>query len=121
MHQPEVERRGVQRLAVQVPITIWDAGSTLEMSGITRDVSSRGVFFLVTSWPAQTGSLEFMFTLDPSTSGLSEAMRVFCEGTVVRVEKSGFQGRVGVAVAIERYRLRGQYGLTLGGHKYPLE
>ncbi len=105
MHEP-LERRAAQRFAVQVPVTIWDVGGQIEISGTTRDVSSRGVFFFVDSWPPHAHSFQFMLTISALDSGLAQDLRVFCSGTAVRVER-GFRRQVGVAAAIQRYRLGG--------------
>lgn len=102
----QVNRRTAKRFPMQVPITIWDVGGRAEMSGLTRDVSSGGVFFLIESWPSRSRPFQFMLTLPGSETGSRPDIPVYCEGNVVRSEKRGAR-EVGVAIRIERYQVGG--------------
>jgi len=101
MAQPQPEKRLTRRFSLDLPIAVkfLDNG-TYEVTGHTRDVSSRGVFFYVNSGIEQGAFIEFVMTL-PSEITLTDPIRVRCTGKVVRVDKTG--NEQGVAVAIEKY------------------
>ena len=101
MAQPQPEKRGTRRFALRLPIsvTFLDNG-TYEVTGRTRDVSSRGAFFYVNSDIQGGAAIEFLMTL-PTEITLTEPIRVRCSGKVVRVDKTGAEQ--GVAVAIDKY------------------
>lgn len=101
MAQPQTEKRGNRRFSFNLPVEIkfLDNG-TYEVTGHTRDVSSRGVFFYVQSGIQEGAPIEFMMTLPPEIT-LAGPIRVRCSGKVVRVEQNGQEQ--GVAVAIDKY------------------
>jgi hypothetical protein len=101
MAQPQPEKRTTRRFSLDLPIAIkfLDNG-TYEVTGRTRDVSSRGVFFYVNSSITEGSPIEFTMTLPPEIT-LASPIRVHCTGKVVRVDKSA-HGQ-GVAVAIDKY------------------
>jgi hypothetical protein len=85
--------RSAKRVRVEVPVHL-DQGS-----GITRDVSSSGVFFFTNQKISQGMSLCFVLELDHVFSG--EPVRLRCRGQVVRVEEAG--ERTGVAISISDF------------------
>jgi hypothetical protein len=102
MNQVQYERRAKQRFSVQLPILISASGPIPESSGVTRDVSTGGVFFYTEFWPAETGTIEFLLTL-PSEITLSESIRVKCHGRIMRVIENLEGGKTGVAATIDSY------------------
>lgn len=107
MAQPQPEKRSTRRFALELPISVkFLNNGHYELSGRTRDVSSRGVFMYVDSEIAEGAVMEFVMTLPPEVT-LSAAIRVRCHGRVLRVEKKDGRAR-GVAVAIEKYDFVGQ-------------
>jgi hypothetical protein len=102
----QANRRAATRFAVQAPITIWDVGGRPEMSGVTRDVSSAGIFFVTESWPRRIRPFQFMLILPNCQGSVPGGIPVYCEGKVVRTDKRDSH-EVGVAVRIERFRVRG--------------
>ena len=101
MAQPQPEKRTTRRFSLDLPIAIkFLENGTYEVTGRTRDVSSRGVFFYVNSSITEGSPIEFTMTLPPEIT-LSSPIRVHCTGKVVRVDKSTL-GQ-GVAVAIDKY------------------
>lgn len=108
MAQPQPEKRGTRRFALDLPIsvTFLDNG-TCEAAGRTRDVSSRGVFFYINSNIHEGAAIEFLMTL-PTEITLTEPIRVQCTGKVVRVDNAG--AAQGVAVAIHQYDFVKQTG-----------
>jgi hypothetical protein len=101
MTQQQSEKRLNRRFSLDLPVAIkfLDNGA-YEVTGRTRDVSSRGVSFYVNSEIRAGASIEFVMTL-PSEITLTEPIRVHCFGKVVRVDRATDQQ--GVAVAIDRY------------------
>jgi PilZ domain len=98
----ELERRAARRFVMSLPLKVrFVAGSNaIEEPGETRDISFRGLYFLVTSAIDQGSSIEFILTL-PQQITLAGDVHIRCYARVVRVESQG--GRRGVAARIERY------------------
>lgn len=101
MAQPQPEKRSTRRFSLDLPIAVkfLDNG-TFEVTGHSRDVSSRGVFFYLSPEIAEGANIDFVMTLPPEIT-FTKAVRVHCTGKVVRVQKNG--NKQGVAVAIEKY------------------
>jgi hypothetical protein len=101
MTQSQLERRSHRRFALDLPVAVkfLDDG-TYEVTGRTRDVSSRGAFFYLNSEIREGASIDFVMTL-PSEITLTEPIRVQCSGTVVRVDRTAEMQ--GVAVSIDKY------------------
>lgn len=95
-----LERRGAQRFAVHLPLTVHHDGRTVP--GFTQDLSSRGVFFYAEMVAAAGAAVELTFTM-PSVITLGESMPVRCRGHVLRT--SAFQtghSQIGQAQAAPR-------------------
>ena len=107
MAQPQPEQRNTRRFALELPISIkfLDDGKC-EMTGRSRDVSSRGVFIYLDSDIAEGAAMDFVMTLPPEVT-LASPIRVRCRGKVLRVEKKDGREQ-GVAVAIEKYDFVGE-------------
>lgn len=106
MAQPRPEKRSTRRFALELPISIkFLNDGKYELTGKTRDVSSRGVYIRMSSDISEGASLEFVMTLPPEVT-LAGAIRVRCHGRVLRVEKNGHEQ--GVAVAIQKYDFVGE-------------
>src|SRR5258708_8193953 len=101
MAQPQSEQRATRRFPLDLAISVKlpDHGRR-ELSGHTRDVSSRGVFMYVDTELVAGSLIEFVMTLPPDIT-LAEPIRVHCAGKVLRVDKTARDQ--GVAVAIEKY------------------
>lgn len=101
MAQPQSEKRANRRFSLDLPVVVkFLENGTYEVTGHTRDVSSRGVFFYVNSEITEGASIEFIMTL-PSEITLTDPIRVHCYGRVVRVDRC--TAEQGVAVAIDKY------------------
>lgn len=98
--QLQPEKRGVRRFSLNLPIKLKNGSQTAEVTGLTRDVSSRGAFVQIDPNFAEGAAVEFLMTL-PAEITLAEPIRVRCHGKVLRVETS--QPNPGIAVAIEKY------------------
>jgi len=97
-----LERRAGQRFGFQMPIAICRAGSGLEGSGFTHDLSARGASFYSDVTLALGDAVELTLVM-PSEITLAESMRVRCRGKVVRVFPSVVPGKFGVAVQLHGY------------------
>ena len=108
MAQPQLqpEKRNIRRFSLTLPIIVRKAGSgSVELRGVTRDVSSRGAFLFLESDASEGSAIEFLMTI-PTEVTLAEPIHVVCSGKVVRVEQS--VAKPGIAVAIEKYGFVGE-------------
>lgn len=92
------ERRSRQRMPVRVPVKVRHQGS--EHQGLTRDLSSSGIFLYSESTMKAGSKLELVIMLPPGL-GLGPGGWTLCEASVVRVEKSSAKG-VGIAATLDR-------------------
>ena len=109
------ERRNARRydLALPIMIRIPSAVSDLQ-EGQTRDISTRGLYFLIEQDLAAGSELDITLTLPAEMTHGSEVF-VRAAGKVVRVEPRMEAGhaRLGVAAVIERYDIiRGENART---------
>lgn len=100
------ERRAARRYDLTLPITIRTAVEKLinRQEGKTRDISTRGLYFVVSQDLAAGSDLDITLTLPGEiTHGTDVFVRA--QGKVVRVERRLEDGeaRMGVAAVIERY------------------
>ena len=97
-----VERRAARRFSMMLPLKVrfTAENGVTEKAGETRDVSFRGLYFMIEA-AVETGSaIEFVLTL-PQQITLAGDVHIRCYGRVLRVETHN--GRRGVAARIERY------------------
>jgi c-di-GMP-binding flagellar brake protein YcgR len=100
------ERRTARRYDLTLPISIRFAAESLigRQDGKTRDISTRGLYFVITQ-DLQAGSdLDITLTLPAEITHGTDVL-VRAQGKVVRVERRLEDGepRMGVAAVIERY------------------
>jgi c-di-GMP-binding flagellar brake protein YcgR len=100
------ERRTARRYDLSLPILIRPAaqGFAETQKGKTRDISTRGLYFVIDQDLRDGSDLDIMLTL-PSEMTNGEDVLVKASGKVVRVEERVEDGstRRGVAAIIERY------------------
>ncbi len=100
------ERRGARRydLSLPVMIRIPAQGFAEPQSGRTRDISTRGLYFVIDRDLRAGSELDIMLTL-PREMTNGEEVLVKASGKIVRVESRMEDGneRQGVAAVIERY------------------
>ncbi|HUJ30657.1 MAG TPA: PilZ domain-containing protein [Candidatus Acidoferrum sp.] len=97
-----MERRSARRFSMTLPLKVRfsvDDGVT-EKPGETRDVSFRGLYFLIEAVLETGTSIEFVLTL-PQQITLAGDVHIRCYARVLRVEPQN--GRRGIAARIERY------------------
>jgi hypothetical protein len=97
-----VERRAARRFSMALPMKVrFSAGEgVIEKQGETRDVSFRGLYFVIEAGLETGSSIEFVLTL-PQQITLAGDVLIRCYARVLRVEPR--DGRRGVAARIERY------------------
>ncbi|MBZ5664986.1 MAG: PilZ domain-containing protein [Acidobacteriia bacterium] len=98
---PSSERRSGQRMPVRVPVKVRHEGS--EHAGLTRDLSSSGIFLYSESGMKTGSKLELVIMLPPGL-GLGSGGWTLCEASVVRVEESDGKG-MGIAATLDRIEL----------------
>jgi len=95
------ERRSRQRVPVRVPVKVRHEGS--ESQGLTRDLSSSGIFLYSESGMKAGSKLELVIMLPPGM-GLGPGGWTLCEASVVRVEEADGKS-IGIAATLDRIAL----------------
>jgi hypothetical protein len=95
------DRRARHRLPVRVPVKVRHQGD--EHSGLTRDLSSTGVFLYSETGMKPGSKLELVIMLPPGM-GMGPGGWTMCEASVVRVEQSNGKN-VGIAATLDRIAL----------------
>jgi PilZ domain len=102
------ELRAVERFRLKLPVNLtWQVRSKQEQQGegITRDISTRGMFVLARTSPPKGKPLRFEISLSPDE--LSPAIQVEGRGRVVRVERPAPRSKItGFAVVNLWFRVR---------------
>jgi PilZ domain len=100
------ERRVARRydLSLPVMVRIPAPGFAGTQSGRTRDISTKGLYFVIDQDVRAGSNLDIMLTL-PKEMTNGEEVLVKASGKIVRVESRMEDGneRLGVAAVIERY------------------
>ena len=101
MSQALAEKRATRRFSLRLPVAVTDRQNG-EVSAFSRDISSRGICFLIDMPMAVGSDLQFTLTLPPEVT-LTGAIRVRCYARVVRVEDGRMGMSTAVAAVIDRY------------------
>jgi hypothetical protein len=100
------ERRTTRRYDLSLPVIIRVPAESLPdtQAGKTRDISTRGVYFVLDQDVEAGSELDITLTLPPELTHGNEVF-VRATGKVIRVERRIEDGnnRMGVAALIERY------------------
>jgi hypothetical protein len=100
------ERRVARRydLSLPVMVRIPAQGFAGTQNGRTRDISTKGLYFVIDQDVRAGSNLDIMLTL-PKEMTNGEEVLVKASGKIVRVESRTEDGneRLGVAAVIERY------------------
>ena len=92
------ERRLRERVPLRVPVKVRHEGG--EHEGLTRDLSSTGIFLYSETGMRAGSKLELVIMLPPGL-GLGPGGWTLCEASVVRVE--AFEGKgMGIAATLDR-------------------
>src|SRR5258708_33139635 len=96
------DRREARRFTMNLPLRVLPRESQgSELQAQTRDVSYRGLYFVVDANFEIGGEIEFVITL-PQQVTQAGGVDIRCRGTIVRVD-SDPDGRKGIAAKIQRY------------------
>ena len=97
-----IERRASRRFTMTLPLTIRATGPDggIERQGQTRDVSFRGLYFMIDAEFEAGSSIEFVLTL-PREITMAGDVHIRCFAQIIRVEPHN--GRRGIAARIDRY------------------
>jgi hypothetical protein len=101
------ERRSGRRVPVQAPVKVRKSDGT-ESPGLTRDLSSNGIFLYSESGMEAGSKLELVVML-PADLGVGPGGWALCQASVVRVEQGDGKG-VGIAATLDRIELLPQIG-----------
>jgi c-di-GMP-binding flagellar brake protein YcgR len=100
------ERRTARRYDLTLPVSIRSAAESLihRQEGRTRDISTRGLYFVVLQQLEAGSELDITLTLPAEITHGGDVL-VRAQGKVVRIEPRLEEGetRLGVAAIIERY------------------
>jgi hypothetical protein len=99
MSDAKRERRIGQRLPVRVPVSVKAPRESVAATGVTRDLSTGGIFLYTDSRISEGSELEVVLILPPEITK-SEQQWVCCRASVVRVEDGQGEGSFGVAASI---------------------
>jgi len=102
MTEKKSERRSQKRIATRVPVTIKSTDGAMQTTGVTRDLSSSGIFLYADAKISAGSELEIILVLPPEfTDG--EKRWACCQASVARVENNEDGGQFGVAATIRRF------------------
>jgi hypothetical protein len=77
----------------------------VELPGRTRNLSSKGAFFVVAGAVETGAAIEFFVTLQEDGDKQQETY-LRCRGHVIRLEKMIAKDQLGVAATIDRYEFK---------------
>ena len=92
---------------METPVTVRASNGT-ESTGLTRDLSSNGIFLYSEAGMVPGSKLELVVMLPPEL-GVGLGGWALCQASVVRVEQAGSKG-VGIAATLDRIELLPQLG-----------
>jgi hypothetical protein len=95
------DRRSRPRLPIHVPVKVRHQGR--EHAGLTRDLSSSGIFLYSESEIKAGSKLDLVVMLPPGL-GLGPGGWTLCQASVVRMEESDSKG-MGIAATLDRIEL----------------
>jgi hypothetical protein len=97
-----IERRASRRFTMTLPVKVRANGPEggIERQGQTRDVSFRGLYFLIDADFEPGRSIEFILTL-PREITMAGDVYIRCFAQIIRVEPHN--SRRGIAARIDRY------------------
>ncbi len=100
------DRRSGQRVPLRVPVKVQHEDG--ERQGVTRDLSSSGIFLYSESEIKPGSKLELVIMLPPGL-GLGPGGWTLCQASVVRVEESEGKG-MGIAATFDHIALLPEIG-----------
>jgi hypothetical protein len=89
---PDLHPRRAHRYQVATPVSYWwlaPKGPVHSGNGKTRNISQSGVLVATSECPPSGAAIQMTIRL-PRLSGSGHGMKLYGEGTVVRIEDTGF-------------------------------
>jgi hypothetical protein len=107
-----MEQRRTRRFQLELPLSVTRAGTErVELSGLTKNISSTGVLFTSPSAPDLGGPIEYVITLHETGP---QPVSLRCVGKVLRSERRFSAGDTRrafeIAATLERYEFVRQSG-----------
>ncbi len=96
------DRRSQSRKPVQLPVKVRKSDGAAHQ-GLTRDLSSNGIF-LYSDGALETGSKLELVIMLPEGLGFGPGGWTLCQASVIRVEQANGKG-VGVAATLDRIEI----------------
>ena len=98
-----IEHRRHRRYQLSIPVEVAppDRG-TPSLRTASRDISAKGIYFVLFPGAEVGAELEFDMVLPPQMCQ-GKSVRVHCRGRVVRRDGPDEQGHIGIAAFIEEY------------------
>ncbi len=101
MHDLKVDRRQFQRVLIHAPVEVrWTDGVARQVSGFSRNMSSKGIFFVLDGEITARSRVELRLYL-PAREAFGSKAVFYGVGSVVRLERTAQDPLLGVAVALE--------------------
>ena len=98
-----MEHRRHRRYHLSIPVDIRHADrEEPAVRTASRDISAKGIYFLLSPGAEVGTALEFDMVLPPQMCQ-GKIVRVHCRGRVARRDGPDEQGRIGIAAVIEEY------------------
>jgi len=94
------ERRSSRRFTMSLPLKVKLSDTPSDQTAETRDISFRGLYFLIDGNHEVGSQIEFVLTL-PREITMAGDVNIRCVGEVVRIEEHN--GRHGIAARIDKY------------------
>jgi hypothetical protein len=95
------DRRPARRYNLSLPVMLRGSAGEEATSGIgkTRDISNRGLYFMIDNEPGDCAELNLNIALPAEVSTGGSEVFIHANGTVIRVDKrsGGVHQKVGVA------------------------
>ena len=98
-----IENRRHRRYQLSIPVEVR-APEVVEpaIQTASRDISAKGIYFVISPGIEIGGALEFDLALPPQMCQ-GKIVRVHCRGRVIRRDVLEGQGKIGVAAVIDEY------------------
>jgi hypothetical protein len=97
-----LDRRNVERVPIQLPVSLLSTDGGVEIRTCTKDLSQKGTFLYLNSAVENGSPLDFVVAL-PEEIPFSDRRWLCCHARVIRVQKGQMRGLSGVATAIEHF------------------
>jgi hypothetical protein len=98
------DRRRAQRASLRQVVSVVLGNGGYEVAAVTENLSSDGVLLYADQFIQEGSQVGLILTLPP-VEGQTEGERVWCFGTVLRVQRELLEGKFGMAIEFHAYQL----------------